>query len=91
MIKDIKQWIYYIFVCFRTTGSPGSKSPGSAVPGPTCSSFAEVKTPSSSHNKALQNVKGDHPSVSMQESIWERDVYIEIQKSNVFYIDLHMQ
>ncbi|KAG8242975.1 hypothetical protein J6590_054862 [Homalodisca vitripennis] len=48
-----------------TTGSPGSKSPASGGPGqPTSSSTSnpEVKTPPTAHNKALQNVKGDHPS-----------------------------
>lgn len=45
---------------FRTTGSgnPGSKSPAGGTSG-------EPRTPvAGPQNKQLQNVKGDHPSVS---------------------------
>lgn len=52
---------------YRTTGSPGSKSPASGAPPQPASSSTgnpELKTPPTAHNKALQNVKGDHPSVS---------------------------
>ncbi|KAF2879603.1 hypothetical protein ILUMI_26567, partial [Ignelater luminosus] len=43
----------------ETTGSPQAKSPGSSagalIP-------PEARTPTATANKALQNVKGDHPS-----------------------------
>ena len=51
-----------VCVCVRrTAGTPGSKSPAGS--GGACSSVPEVKTPTAPQNKALQNVKGEHPSV----------------------------
>ncbi|KAJ9592569.1 hypothetical protein L9F63_015770, partial [Diploptera punctata] len=44
----------------ETAGTPGNKSP--AGPGAASVSVPEVKTPTAPQNKALQNVKGEHPS-----------------------------
>ena len=53
-----------VLLCLcRTAGTPGSKSPAGS--GGACSSVPEVKTPTAPQNKALQNVKGEHPSVSL--------------------------
>ena len=59
---------------YRTTGSPGSKSPAGGSSGPGAGGgggggsgaggIGEPRTPTAgAQNKQLQNVKGDHPSV----------------------------
>lgn len=65
----------------RTTGSPGSKSPGGPSSGTATGSSgaasgpgAEPRTPTAggAQNKQLQNVKGEHPSVSFHivRALW---------------------
>ncbi|XP_039298205.1 synaptotagmin-7 isoform X2 [Nilaparvata lugens] len=60
------------------TGSPGSKSPAGGS-GPATGSQDSSKTPPTAHNKALQNVKGDHPSMAFLQSrsISLVDMYID--------------
>lgn len=83
LVEGVVQFASLVYNRFtaqlETTGSPGSKSPASGGPGPTSSSLAEVKTPPSAHNKALQNVKGDHPSMAFLQSrsISLVDMYID--------------
>lgn len=56
----------FSFPCFRTTGSPQAKSPAGSSQGAIP---PEARTPTTPANKALQNVKGDHPSVSQDVSM----------------------
>lgn len=64
------EWVYFCIggkmgvffddddVFYRTTGSPQAKSPAGSSAG-----ALQPTTPTAPANKALQNVKGDHPSV----------------------------
>lgn len=80
--RDVTRQIPHLF--FRTTGSPASKSPASGSGGPASggagataapgggasnAGSAEPRTPTAGpQNKQLQNVKGEHPSVSRSRS-----------------------
>ncbi|XP_023713972.1 synaptotagmin-7 isoform X2 [Cryptotermes secundus] len=61
----------------ETAGTPGSKSPAGS--GGASGSVPEVKTPTAPQNKALQNVKGEHPSMAFLQnrSISLVDMYID--------------
>lgn len=61
MLKNVSDIIDILFC--RTTGSPQAKSPAGSSAGALP---PEARTPTAP-NKALQNVKGDHPSVSQQD------------------------
>ncbi|KAJ8975649.1 hypothetical protein NQ317_012987 [Molorchus minor] len=60
----------------ETTGSPQAKSPAGSSQGAVPS---EARTPTAPANKALQNVKGDHPSMAFLQnrSISLVDMYID--------------
>ncbi|XP_060534338.1 synaptotagmin-7 isoform X2 [Cylas formicarius] len=61
----------------ETTGSPQAKSPAGSSGGALVPS--EAKTPTAPANKALQNVKGEHPSMAFLQSrsISLVDMYID--------------
>lgn len=59
-------------LCYRTTGTAGSKSPAGSAAGSTSTAgdpkgggASAAVVPAGAQNKQLQNVKGEHPSVSV--------------------------